>query len=62
MTSYSSTTNEGEDVAAIYRRKFNTFDLNKDGVISVREFAAVSRVMGFKLSRQDILVSVRVYL
>lgn len=39
-----------------YKRKFKAFDLDKDGVLSIREFATVSRVFGYKLSREEILV------
>ena len=45
-----------EDMEA-YRKKFNAFDLNKDGVISMREFAAVSKVFGYKLSKIELMVS-----
>ena len=39
-----------------YRKKFNAFDLNKDGVITMREFAAVSKVFGYKLSKKELMV------
>lgn len=45
-----------EEQLAAYQKKFNTFDLNKDGVITMREFAAVSKVFGYKLSKEEILV------
>lgn len=38
-----------------YQKKFNAFDLNRDGVISLREFAAVSKVFGYHLTRDEIL-------
>lgn len=44
-----------------YRRKFKAFDLDKDGVLSIREFATVSRVFGYKLTRDEILVSLLFY-
>jgi Ca2+-binding EF-hand superfamily protein len=44
---------------AQYRRKFDSFDLNKDGVISLREFAAVSKVFGYHLTKDEILVCSR---
>jgi Ca2+-binding EF-hand superfamily protein len=39
-----------------YHKKFDAFDLNKDGIISLREFAAVSKVFGYHLSKEEILV------
>lgn len=39
-----------------YHRKFDAFDLNKDGIISLREFAAVSKVFGYHLTKEEILV------
>ena len=45
-----------EDIAK-NRRKFNVFDLDKDGLITHREMATVSKVMGYKLSREELLVS-----
>eukprot|EP00918_Siedleckia_nematoides_P074514 GHVU01162809.1.p1 GENE.GHVU01162809.1~~GHVU01162809.1.p1 ORF type:complete len:273 (-),score=42.03 GHVU01162809.1:3325-4086(-) len=39
---------------AIYKRKFDAFDLNKDGIISLREFATVSKVMGYRLDKDEI--------
>lgn len=43
------------ELLAQYRRKFDALDLNKDGIIEFREFATVSRVFGYSLSRQEIL-------
>ena len=42
---------------AAYQKKFNAFDLNNDGVITMREFAAVSQVFGYKLSKEEIMVN-----
>ena len=36
-----------------YKKKFDVLDLNKDGVVSLREFAAVSRVLGYKFTRDE---------
>lgn len=46
-----------EDVLAQYRKRFDALDLNKDGIVELREFAAVSRVFGYNLSRDEIMVS-----
>ena len=40
-----------------YRRRFAALDLNKDGIVELREFVAVSKVFGYKLSKEEILVS-----
>ena len=58
MASYSNVANEGQDVLASYKAKFDAFDLNRNGIISMREFAAVSMRSGFKMSKEDIIVSV----
>jgi len=39
-----------------YQRKFDAFDLNKDGTISLREFATVGKVFGYHLTKDEILV------
>ena len=39
-----------------YRRRFAALDLNKDGIVELREFVAVSKVFGYKLSKEEILV------
>ena len=40
-----------------YQKKFKAFDLDKDGILSIREFAAMSKVFGYKLSKEEIMVS-----
>ena len=45
-------------VMAAYRKKFNAFDLNKDGIITRREFLAVSKVFGYSLTSEEIMVRV----
>ena len=42
---------------ARYKKKFDSFDLNKDGMIDLREFQAVSKIFGYTLGRDEILVS-----
>jgi len=44
------------DLLAKYRKKFDALDLNKDGIVTLREFASVSRVFGYNLTREEILV------
>ena len=44
-------------VLAAYRKKFDAFDLNKDGIITRREFLAVSKVFGYSLTSEEIMVS-----
>ena len=46
--------NLAPDVVARYQRRFNAIDLNKDGVITLREMAAVSKVFGYKLSIEEL--------
>lgn len=57
IQAYSKMAREGRTTLLNYRRQFNLFDINKDGVISPREFQAVSMKMGFKMTVQDICVS-----
>jgi Ca2+-binding EF-hand superfamily protein len=40
---------------ARYKKKFDSFDLNKDGMIDLREFQAVSKIFGYTLGRDEIL-------
>lgn len=42
---------------AAYKKKFDAFDLNKDGIITRREFLAVSKVFGYSLTSEEIMVS-----
>jgi len=42
-------------VLAAYRKKFETFDLNKDGLITRREFMAVSKVFGYHLTNEELV-------
>jgi len=44
-----------EDVLAQYRKRFDALDLNKDGIVELREFAAVSRIFGYNLSKDAIM-------
>ena len=60
MASYSNVANEGQDVLNAYKKKFDAFDLNRNGLISMREFAAVSMRSGYKMSKEDIIVSVTI--
>ena len=48
--------NISDEQLAVYKRRFNVLDLNHDGVINLREFAAISRVLGYKFSKEEILV------
>jgi Ca2+-binding EF-hand superfamily protein len=41
----------------LYRKHFDLFDLNGDGVISARELRKVSRKMGYRLDDSQIEVS-----
>ena len=41
-----------------YRRKFNAIDLNKDGIITLREMYAISKVMGYRMSIHELMVCV----
>jgi Ca2+-binding EF-hand superfamily protein len=45
-----------EELAA-YKKQFIAIDLNKDGLITPREFATVSKVCGYKLEKEEIMVS-----
>jgi len=49
------TMNLPPEVLARYRKKFDALDLNKDGIVTLREFASVSKVFGYNLSREEIL-------
>jgi len=49
------TMNLQPDVLARYRKKFDALDLNKDGIVTLSEFASVSKVFGYNLSREEIL-------
>ena len=44
-----------EEIRA-YRKHFDKFDLNGDGVISAKELDKVSRQMGYKMSKAEIKV------
>lgn len=43
----------------LYRKHFDLFDLNGDGVISARELRKVSRKMGYRLDDSQIEVSTK---
>lgn len=45
-----------------YREHFEQFDLNGDGVISTRELSKVSQKLGYRLSNEQITVSIRYHL
>lgn len=40
---------------ARYKRIFNLFDINKDGVLDARELGAVSKVLGYQQSKRDVV-------
>lgn len=40
-----------------YKKRFDAIDLNKDGKITLREFAAVGRVFGYDLSYEELQVN-----
>ena len=44
------------DIYVMYKKKFDNFDINKDGIISVAEFTAVSKIFGYSLTNDDIRV------
>ena len=46
-----------EDIK-MYRDCFNIFDLNHDGVISAKELDKVTHKIGYRLSKEDIRVSI----
>ena len=56
MASFQSL-NLSPAILAKYQRRFNAIDLNKDGVITLREMAAVSKVFGYKLTIPELAVS-----
>ncbi len=43
-----------------YRRKFNAIDLNKDGIITLREMYAISKVMGYRMSIHELMVCINI--
>lgn len=47
-----------EEQIARYRRAFNMFDINKNGVLEAQELAAVAKVLGYKLPKEQIFVSI----
>lgn len=49
-----STSNLSQQDLAKYKKRFDAIDLNKDGIITVREMAAVSKVFGYKLSLDEL--------
>ena len=42
-----------------YKKRFDAIDLNKDGIITIREMATVGKVLGYKLSTDELFVSAR---
>lgn len=42
------------DELSSYRRRFAALDLNKDGIVELREFVAVSKVFGYRLTKEEI--------
>ena len=40
----------------VYRKHFDMFDLNGDGVISARELEKVSGQMGYRMTKKDVKV------
>ena len=49
------------DIYVMYKKKFDNFDINKDGIISVAEFTSVSKVFGYSLTDDDIRVRLLTY-
>ena len=43
----------------MYRQHFEVFDLNGDGVISARELKRVSKKLGYRLTDDQIMVSLQ---
>ena len=41
-----------------YKRVFDMFDINKDGVLESRELAAVSQIMGYRMPRDQVQVNI----
>ena len=39
-----------------YRRIFNLFDINKNGLIEAQELAAMAKVMGYQFGKEGVLV------
>lgn len=50
--------NMSPEKLAMWQRRFNAIDLNKDGVISLREMAAVGRVLGYHFSVEELMVNI----
>ena len=46
------------DEIEVYRKHFDLFDLNGDGVISTRELEKASRHFGYRMSKKEIKVQV----
>ena len=40
-----------------YKRIFNLFDINKDGVLDARELGAVGKVLGYQMQKTEVVVS-----
>ena len=45
-----------EEETVRYKRVFNVFDINKDGVIDAKELAAVAKVLGYDVNKDKIMV------
>jgi len=44
-----------DPVIQAYKRKFDAIDLNRDGIITIREMATVSKVFGYKLATEELM-------
>ena len=47
-----------EEIAK-FRRKFDAIDLNKDGIITLREMYMISRVFGYHLTLEELQVKLK---
>ena len=50
-----------DPVIQAYKRKFDAIDLNRDGIITIREMATVSKVFGYKLATEELMVCVKLF-
>ena len=40
-----------------YRRKFECFDLDHDGIVTVQELETVSEELGYQMTKEELMVS-----
>ena len=45
-----------DPIIQAYKRKFDAIDLNRDGIITIREMATVGKVFGYKLATEELMV------